>query len=196
MMKIKSLVFTFLILIFCKIVISLSEIPQAKILMIIASSNFRDEEYQIPKEIFQKQKADVVVASSTLSSSVGMLGSRVNPEILLKDVKVKDFDAIVFVGGVGAKEYFNDREAHRIVKEAVKEKKVLAAICLAPVILAKSGVLKNKRATVWAGAKQELIKYGAKYIPERVVVEGRIITASGPSFAQEFAEKIVERIKK
>lgn len=173
---------------------SLPEIPKSKILIIIASSNFRDEEYQIPREIFQRQKAKVTVASSSLSTSVGMLGARVNPDILLKDVKVKDFDAIVFVGGVGAKEYFNDKEAHRIVKEAVKEKKLLAAICLAPVILAKAGILKSRKATVWEDAKGEITKYGAEYIPNKVVVDGRIITAPGPDFAKKFAEKIVEKI--
>ncbi|HQA04190.1 MAG TPA: DJ-1/PfpI family protein, partial [Thermodesulfovibrio thiophilus] len=76
-----------------------------KVLMIIASQNFRDEEFLTPKQIFEKAGFNVIVASSSLNTAKGTLGATVKPDILIKDVNVKTFDAVVFVGGPGAEEY-------------------------------------------------------------------------------------------
>jgi len=173
----------------------LPSIKGSKILMVIASKDFRLEEYKIPREILERQGAKVKVASSRLSPSVDMSGKmKVKPNILLKKVKVKDYDAIIFVGGKGAQEYWNDSKAHSIVREAVKEGKILGAICIAPVILARAGVLKDKRATVWTGCAQELKEKGVEYTGKDVEVAGRIITANGPSAAKWFGEALVEKI--
>jgi len=78
--------------------------------------------------------------------------------------------------------------------------KVLAAICIAPGILAAAGVLNNKKVTVWSSAMDKsfiriLEKSGAKYLDKSVVSDGKIITASGPDAAQEFAQAIIDRLK-
>lgn len=165
-----------------------------KVLMIIAKKDFRDEEFFEPKEVLERDGAKITVASSSLDTSTGMLGARVRPEILIEKVKVTDYDAIVFVGGVGATEYINNPVAHSIAKEAVRENKVLAAICIAPAILANADVLKNKKATVWKSETRTLQSRGAKYTGSDVEVDGRIITANGPSAAKKFGEKIVEAL--
>ncbi len=168
----------------------------ARILMIIAPYNFRDEELFIPKRIFEDNGYEVVVASSSLKTARGMLGALYKPELLLKQVRVKDYKAIVLVGGSGSVVYFNNRILHHIVREALKEHKVLGAICLAPCILAKAGVLKGKRATVWYSAKECLIKNGAIYTGKPVEVDGKIVTASGPFAARKFAHTILKVLKK
>lgn len=173
----------------------LPSIKGSKVLMIIASKDFRLEEYEVPREILEGQGAKVIVASSQLSSSVDMSGKvKVKPNILLKKVEVKDYEAIIFVGGRGAEEYWNSKEVHSIVREAVKEGRILGAICIAPVILARAGILKGKRATVWPGCAKELKKEGVKYTGKDVEVAGRIITANGPLAAKWFAEALVKKI--
>ncbi|MFH1230646.1 MAG: DJ-1/PfpI family protein, partial [Planctomycetota bacterium] len=117
------------------------------------------------------------------------------PQMLIKDVNVDDWDIVVFVGGVGAKEYYDDKVAHKIATETVKQNKVLGAICLAPVILANAGVLNGKNATVWKDEKELLIKKGVNYSEKDIEVDGKIITASGPTFAAEFAEQILKVFK-
>jgi len=64
---------------------------------------------------------------------------------LISKINIDNYDAVVFVGGGGATEYFNDSIAHKIVKESIAKGKVLAAICIAPNILANAGVLKGKK---------------------------------------------------
>ena len=160
-----------------------------KVVMIFASSNFRDEELKTPRKILEDYGAKVTLASSSLKPARGMLGMMAKADILLKDVKVEEYDGIVFVGGLGAREYFNDKTAHKICKEAVEKNKVLGAICIAPAILAHSGVLKGKRATVWKGEAKTLKAAGAIYTGKAVEVDGKIITADGPKAAGLFGQK-------
>ena len=171
------------------------------ILMIIASKNFRDEEYFIPFEIFQKNGAKITTASSVEGEIIGIEGGEARSTITLKKVGVRNFDAVVFIGGNGTKEYFDNNDAHNIAQETVNFKKVLAAICIAPVILARAGILKGKTATVWSSianksGKEELKKAGCAISKERVAQDEKIITADGPSAAKEFAETIIKAIIK
>jgi protease I len=165
------------------------------ILMIIAHRDFRDEEYKEPRQIFEVKGATITVASSSLEIAKGALGAQVKPDLLLKDVAMGDYDAIVFAGGPGAKEYWDDPVAHAVAQEAIAQGKVLAAICIAPATLAKAGVLQGKKATVFSSEKGTLKAGGANYTGASVERDGLIITANGPKAAAEFAEEIVEALE-
>ena len=172
-----------------------------KIAMIIAFIDFRDEEYFIPKTVLESEGANIVTASSKKGQAIGAYGGVVDVDVTLDDLKVSDFDAIIFVGGSGAAKYIDDEKAHKITQEAVNENKILGAICIAPAILAKAGVLNNKKATVWSNnldksAIKILKEEGVNYQDEPVVVDDKIITANGPLAARKFGEKIVEVLTK
>lgn len=166
------------------------------ILMIIASKNFRDEEYFIPFDIFQKEGAKITTASSVKGEIIGIEGGEARATLILKEVKINNFDAVIFAGGGGASEYFDNNEAHRIAQEAVNKHKILAAICIAPIILARAGVLGGKRATVWSSildktGKKELKEARCAVEDKNIVIDGKIITADGPSASEDFAKAIV-----
>ena len=161
-----------------------------KIAMIIAKDGFRDEEYLQPKDVFVKSNFEVDTYSSSTGTAKGMLGATVKVEKTIDQLKVDEYDAVIFVGGVGSAEYWDNPLAHRIAQEAIKQNKLLAAICIAPVTLAKAGVLKGKNATVFPSEAGQLKKYGANYTAKDVEVDGKIVTASGPSAAKQFAETI------
>lgn len=163
-----------------------------KVVMIVASQQFRDEELRVPKELLEGAGAQVLVASSTLDESEGMLGMKVRPDLLVDSLRVADQDAVIFVGGVGAQEYWADSTAHAIAQTAVDSGKVLGAICIAPVTLANAGVLSGKRATVWSSVKGNLESAGAVYTGADVEVDGKLITANGPGAAQEFGRRIIK----
>ncbi len=167
------------------------ELKGKRILMVIAPKDFRDEEYRIPREVFEKAGAEVTVASASTEKATGMLGMVVKPDILLEEVKATDYDALVFVGGVGARQYWEDPAAHRLIKEAYTEGKVLGAICIAPVTLANAGVLKGRRATVFFTEANRLKAKGAIYTGEDATVAGKIITGNGPKAARKFAQAVV-----
>jgi len=165
-----------------------------RVVMIIAQNDFRDEELLQPKEILEKNGIDVKVASRSLGEAGGMLGAKVKPDILVNTINVKDFDALVFVGGIGASQYWDDPVAHNLVKNAISANKVVGAICIAPVTLAKAGVLAGKRATVWPSEAGQLKAYKANYTGQDVEKDGNIITASGPAVAKEFGAELVKAL--
>jgi protease I len=161
------------------------------VLMVIASKNFRDEEYREPAEALAHAKAGVDVAASSKETSEGMLGQKVTPDLLLSEVDVSRYAAVLFVGGSGAKEYFDDPVAHRIAREAAEQGKVVCAICIAPSTLANAGLLKGKKATCFASERENLEARGAEVLDEPVVRDGKFITADGPKSAHAFAKAVV-----
>ena len=104
---------------------------------------------------------------------------------------------IIFVGGPGARNYFDNQTALGLARKFLEEDKLVTAICIGPAILAKAGVLKNKQATIWARPNKmegvEILKEnGAVYVVQDVVIDGNIITANGPEAAENFGKKILE----
>ena len=78
----------------------------------------------------------------------------------------------------------------KLVREMFDGNKYVTAICGAPSVLAKAGVIQGKRATIFPGMEATLA--GAQRSDERVVVDGKVITSQGPGTAMEFAIKLVE----
>lgn len=170
---------------------------EKSVLMIIAHKNFRDEEFEEPYKIFTNAGIITTIASSNITEAKGMFGKTVKPNITISDVVVNNYDAIVFVGGSGASQYFNDETAINIAREAYKQRKVIGAICIAPVILANAGILQGKKATVWDGEFISKLKSGkAIYTGKDVEIDENIITANGPSAARKFGNAILNALTK
>jgi protease I len=173
------------------------EVKGKKVVMIIAFRDFRDAEYFVPKEILEKAGIEVKTASNKMGTAIGADGGDTNVDLLVSQINISDFDAIIFVGGPGCLDALDNEDSYKVAKEAVSQNKVLASICISPVILAKAGVLKGKKATVWSspmdrGPVKILKENGAIYEDKSVVVDGKIITANGPGAAEEFARAIVK----
>ncbi|MBI4691876.1 MAG: DJ-1/PfpI family protein [Candidatus Terrybacteria bacterium] len=166
-----------------------------KVVIIIAFRDFQDKEYFGVKEVLEKADIKIITAGAEKGVAIGVYGGEVDIEMNLKDININDYDAMVFIGGGGALKYLDNELSYKIIQETVKAGKVLAAICIAPVILAKAGALKGKRATVWSsqfdkGPIKILQESGAEYVDENAVADGNIVTANGPASANEFGEKI------
>jgi protease I len=166
-----------------------------KVLMVIAQKDFRDEEFFEPRDVLIKNGIEVKVASQKVELARGRLGARVTPDLIVDKAEVDDFGAVIFVGGPGAVVYLEDPVAHKLAKDFYAAGKIVAAICMAPSILANAGLLKGKKATCASGEVKNLEEHGAKYIEANVAVDEKIITACGPEAAHEFGEKIVEMLK-
>jgi protease I len=172
----------------------------ARVLMVIAPEKFRDEELFEPRKALEDAGAAVTVVSASAGPVEGMLGAKAKPDLLLKDARAAGAEAVVFVGGVGAQAYFDDAEAHRLAKEAASSGKLVGAICLAPGILARAGLLKGRKATAYESEKEALEKGGASWSDSEVVVDPSgpfpLVTANGPKAAAAFGKAIVETLAK
>jgi protease I len=166
-----------------------------KVVMIIAPENFRDEELIEPQNVLTEKGAEVKVASISLETCKGMLGAQVRPDMVISDIIPKKWDAIILVGGTGASRYWDDASVHSILNEAVKQNKIVGAICIAPVTCANAGILTGKKATVYESEASKLKDKGAEYTGTSVQRDGRIVTANGPQAAKEFGETIATALK-
>ena len=171
-----------------------------KIAIIVAFRDFRDQEYFVPREILEEAGAEVKTASNKMGLAVGADGGDVEVDLLISDLNPANFEAIVFIGDPGCLENLDNEDSYRVARETVSQNKVLASICISPVILAKAGVLEGKKATVWSspmdrGPVRILEENGAIYQDEPVVIDGKIITGNGPGAAREFGEAIIEALK-
>lgn len=163
-----------------------------KALVVIASNNFRDEEYAEPRKMLEAAGARITVACSTLNTAKGKLGLEVKPDVLLSEVNAAEYDGIVFVGGGGSKEYFESPVAHRLAQAFFDQGKLTSAICIAPAILANAGLLKQKKATAFPSSREGLEAGGAVFTGAGVESDGMIVTGSGPEAARKFGERLVE----
>ena len=166
-----------------------------KAVLIVASRDFRDEELFETKGALNQAGIETVIASSKTGALRGMLGGRADTAILVKDVKPDDYDAIIFIGGSGASEYFDSPVALDIARQAAQKKKVLAAICIAPSVLANAGVLNGLKVTSFASERGNLQRAGARYTGAAVEQDGLIITGSGPAAASQFGQAVVQALK-
>ena len=126
-----------------------------------------------------------------------MLGTKVNATLSFEEVEPKTYDGILIVGGGGAQEHlWGDEILGEMVKYFHMSAKVVAAICLAPVVLARAGILKGKKATYFNTPVtfREMRAGGAVLVDKAVVSDNRIVTANGPEAATEFAEAFIRAL--
>ena len=171
------------------------EEKKGKILFVLAKEGFRDEEFFQPQKIVETAGFATETASWEKGEAGGKKGGRVKIDKSLAETTVAEYEAVVFVGGAGAARFFSDPIALALAQEAYQQGKVVAAICIAPSILANAGVLIGKKATSYPSEEENLRQKGAEFIQEKVVTDGRIITASGPEAASDFGWAIVTALQ-
>jgi protease I len=172
---------------------------KARVLFIVAYEGYQPIEYGEPKKLLEKAGFSVITASTRHGSALAKDGSTTPVDVILEKVNVDDYAGIFFIGGPGAMDHLDNATSYHIIQKAAQKKIPLGAICVSPRILAKAGVLQGKKATGWNAdnALPEIYKeYGVLYSPEDVVVDGTIITATGPATAKKFGERIITLLKK
>lgn len=174
------------------------DLTNKKVLMIIAQEGFRDEEFFEPRDVFEDAGLSITIASNTTDEAKGVLGGTAKPDVSINDVVIAEYDAIVISGGPGARKFlWPDKKLQTLVVDAFDLEKVVAAICVSPVVLARAGILEGKKATVFkdAAAIKELLEGGADYENEEVIITGNIVTGRDPTCAEEFGEAVLEALE-
>ena len=172
-----------------------NHITQNSILIFLSANNFSEEEYLIIKKVFLSSGKRIFITSDSYTICSGDNGLKVKADTDFYNVNDKNFSAVVLIGGKGSKDYRDNETLHKIARNFKRAGKIVAAICSAPIILARAGLLTNIPATCWSEDKNELIKLGINYNDRSVIAEMDIITSDGPRSAEQFAETILNLIK-
>lgn len=126
-------------------------------------------------------------------------GFDVLPEALLHEINPDDFDALVIPGGFGDAGFYDEALSEpflEVIRSFHHRQAPIAAVCVSALSLGAAGILVGRRATVYhqlgGKRKSELEGYGAIFVDEPVVVDGHLMTSTGPGTAVEIALKLLE----
>jgi len=162
-----------------------------KRVIIPLAEGFEEIEALAAVDILRRAGLDVVVAGLPGTIVKGRSGVKVVADMRIDEVKHSEFDCIVLPGGnPGYVNLGKSKKVVEIINDFDKSKKIIAAICAAPSILAKQGILDNRRATIYPGMEREV----PRPRPASVITDGHIITSQGPGTAIEFALEIVKAL--
>jgi len=165
-----------------------------KVLMVVAPTEFDGAEFEITRKVLENQGLKVKVASTTLGTARATTGLMVSPDVNLDDVKTWDYDAVIFVGGPGARQLLDHEKATKLAKDC--EYKVLGALGLAPGILANGGVLKGKRVTADTSVADLLRQKEGRFTNQPLEVDEKLVTAAGARYAEQFGNAILKALEK
>jgi len=142
-----------------------------------------------PIDILRRADVDCMVANAGDASEVtGRNHISIKTDGLLKDAMDKPWDLIVIPGGPGVGSLRKNQELVRWVQTHGMSGKLTAAICAAPTQLNDAGLLENKTYTAHASVQNELPQIS----PQKVVIDGAIVTSQGAGTAVEFGLALVE----
>ena len=156
--------------------------------LVVLTDGFEEIEAFTPVDVLRRAGADVTVAGLVSSIVEGAHKVKVMTDKKLSDVDANTYDMLVLPGGPGYRSLLNSSAVINLVKDFNRKKKFIAAICMAPAVLAKAGVLDDKIATIYPGAESQL----PKPREAKVIVAGNIITSRSPGTAMDFALKLAE----
>ncbi|MDD1722601.1 MAG: DJ-1/PfpI family protein [Methanothrix sp.] len=145
-------------------------------------------------DILRRAEIEVVTAGLKDGLAEGSHKVKVLPDTTLEKVDWHDFDGLVLPGGApGFVNLGNDQRILDMAREMNRAGKCVAAICAAPSVLIKAGVLQGRKATVSPSGKAQ-VQACADFREDRVVVDKNLITSRAPGTALEFALKLVEAL--
>ncbi len=168
-----------------------------RVLIAIAPEKFRDEELAAPLSALAAAGMGFDIASTRRGTCTGMLGARVTATLSFEEVDPKPYDGLVIVGGAGAQIHLWDDDMLQVLVKYFRESaKVVSAICLAPVVLARAGILKGIKATYFETpvSFREMKAGGAVLVAQPVVTDSRIVTANGPAASKAFGDAVVRTL--
>ena len=161
-----------------------------KKVIVLLAEGFEQIEALAPLDILRRAGFEVTTVS--VSNSIWVTSShnvKVEADTLISKLPMQSADMLVLPGGPGTKNYDAQPLVKTLIDQHVKDNKYLAAICAAPSIYGKMGLLEGKRATCFPGYEQTL--KGAQFTGTKVEVDGNVITARGAGCSIEFGLALV-----
>jgi protease I len=179
-----------------------------KVVFILPARYYAEQGRSFPDQ-FRQAGYQVTIASNALQvvevceNTVGVdqATKDIPVDISLEDVLVSQYDAVIFIGGLGCQDQWEDAQSHLIAQQTLAQGKVLGAAGCAPTILAYAGVMHDKQAAICS--LQVPVKHGQDYcqvlrdlgaicVDAPIVRDGLIITAKQKS--EYFVAGVIEVI--
>ncbi len=162
-----------------------------KRVLIPLAEGFEEIEALATADVLRRAGLDVVLAGIPGTIVSGRSGIKIVADTKIEDVNHRDFDCVVLPGGdPGYVNLGRSKKVFDIINDFNDQEKTIAAICAAPSILGKMGILDNRRATIYPGMERDIPRPRSG----KVVVDDHIITSEGPGTALDFALEIIKNL--
>lgn len=146
-------------------------------------------------DLLRRAGVDVTIAAVAEGLHItGAHGIAVRCDALAGETDPAPFDALILPGGMPGTEHLYESEAVcSAAKAFAAAGKTVAAICAAPTVLGRLGLLKGKRATCYPGCEEQLI--GAEHVAAETVTDGNIVTGAALGAAIPFALAVIAALE-
>ena len=163
-----------------------------RILMILAPG-FEELEAISVADILRRSDFEVVAAGLESRAVTGSHGFALTADRTLAETGDESFDAVYLPGGLpGATHLYASDAVVARLRRTVADGGIAAAICAAPIVLAKAGLLKGRRFTMYPGFDRYLD--GALSTGELAETDGQVVTGKGPGAVFAFAAELVKAL--
>jgi 4-methyl-5(b-hydroxyethyl)-thiazole monophosphate biosynthesis len=157
------------------------------------ADGFEEIEALSVADILRRAKIEVTVVGIGKNTINGAHSITVTADTDIDNCDFTDVTALILPGGMpGTTNLEESITVWSAANNCVAHGGLLCAICAAPSIIGKAGLLDGKRATCFPGFEEYLV--GATVVDKKVVVDGNVITAKGMGCANEFALAIIEHL--
>lgn len=161
---------------------------------VLLAEGFEEVEAITVVDVLRRAEIEVTTVGIGSKTITGTHGIPVTADMCSCEAKAEGLEMVILPGGMpGTTNLGESEKVAEYVDYCVKNDKYVCAICAAPMVLGKLGVLEGKNAVCYPGCEGGLT--GANIVKEAVVVDGKVVTSMGPGTATEFGLKIVELVK-
>lgn len=163
---------------------------------ILIENHFEDSEFQIPFKALKDAGAEVSVLGSRMNEKYTGKNMKVSVEAdaTTTETRAEDFDAVVIPGGMAPDRMRTNMKTVRFVQDAVRQGKLVAAVCHGPQVLIEGDLLRGKRATGFRAIRKDMQNAGAQYENKAVVSDSNLVTSRRPSDLPIFTTTILRRL--
>jgi 4-methyl-5(b-hydroxyethyl)-thiazole monophosphate biosynthesis len=159
-------------------------------IIVLLAEGFEEIEALTPVDMFRRASLDVKTVGISGKTVTGAHGITVVADATPDEIDLAKVDFAVFPGGMpGSLNLDASKYTDKVISAVLANGGRLAAICAAPLVLGRRGLLKGKNATCFPGFECELT--GATVIDADFVTDGNITTGRGMEYSLPFAKELV-----
>ncbi len=167
------------------------------VVLLIAHEGYQPVEYGVTKDVLEQAGINVLTASNKSGKATAKDNSMTTVDLTVDQINPHAVDGLFLIGGPGALEALDTPKVHTLLQQFMALNKPYGSICISSRILAKAGVLSNKKATGWDGDDKLngiFDEHLVTYVREPSVIDGNIVTAEGPTAAERFGNNIIKAV--